>query len=450
MNRKLYIFIILFSILALSLSACSVFETQAATETITASGTISAESINISPEVSGKVMEIFASEGQKVAEGDSLFRIDDEIMQAQFNQASAAVTLTDASIKAAEEQLNAAKLQAARAEQGARLLALQNQQVLVTTWVQSIPDSFEQPYWYYQKDESIKAAQFEVDQAQILVENERANLEDIQAKASNDDFLKLEQDLANTRARFLIADQTLEQTKLAQDSEILQEMAQKEYDSALADLENFQRKYDQILTTSAAEEILEARAKLAVAEARLQNAKTQLDLLQTGEDSLDIQAALANVSSAEAQVLQAKAGKAQAEAALKLLQIQLDKSVIKAPGNGTILVDQVQLGELIGAGSIAMTIAKLEEVSLTVYVPEDVYGRIELYQKVNVSVDSYPNKIFSGTVVQIADEAEFTPRNVQTVEGRKATVFAVKVKISNLGNELKPGMPADVDFGIVR
>ena len=75
------------------------------------------------------------------------------------------------------------------------------------------------------------------------LDNERANLEDVQAKASNDDFLKLEQDLANTRARFLIADQTLEQTKLAQDSDILQEMAQKEYDSALADLENYQRKY---------------------------------------------------------------------------------------------------------------------------------------------------------------------------------------------------------------
>lgn len=450
MNRKSLFFILLSTILVLTFTSCSVFEPQATTEMITASGTISADSIQISPEVSGKVVEIFASEGQKVSLGDPLFRIDDEILKAQYDQASAAVSLADASIKAAEEQLAAAKLQAARAEQGARLLALQNQQLLVTTWVQTVPDTFEQPFWYYQKDESITAARYEVDQAQLLVDNERANLENVQAKASNDDFLKLEQDLANTRARFLIADQTLQQTKLAQDSNLLQEMAQKEYDSALADLENYQRKYDQILTTSAAEEILEARAKLAVAQARLQNAKTQLDLLQTGEDSLDIQAAFANVSSAEAMVQQAHAGKTQAEAALNLLQIQLDKSIVKSPANGTILSDQLQIGELIGAGSIAMTIAKLEEVSLTVYVPEDVYGRIELNQKVDISVDSYPNKIFSGNVIQIADEAEFTPRNVQTVEGRKATVYAVKVKIANLGNELKPGMPADVDFGIVR
>ena len=143
---------------------------------------------------------------------------------------------------------------------------------------------------------------------------------------------------------------------------------------------------------------------------------------------MDIQAANAAVQSAQAQVLQAQAGKAQAEAALTLLQIQLNKSMVNAPDNGTILTDQLQIGELIGAGSIAMTIAKLDVVSLIVYVPEDVYGRIEINQKVNISVDSYPNKVFSGTVIRIADQAEFTPRNVQTVEGRKATVYAVEIK----------------------
>ena len=143
---------------------------------------------------------------------------------------------------------------------------------------------------------------------------------------------------------------------------------------------------------------------------------------------MDIQAANAAVKSAQAQVLQAQAGKAQAEAALTLLQIQLNKSMVNAPDNGTILTDQLQIGELIGAGSIAMTIAKLDVVSLIVYVPEDVYGRIEISQKVNISVDSYPNKVFSGTVIRIADQAEFTPRNVQTVEGRKATVYAVEIR----------------------
>ena len=449
MNRKYRIFPVFIVLIALTLSACSVFETTPAERNITASGTISADTVDVSPEVSGKVVEIAIEEGQQVSNGDFLFRVDDEILKAQYNQALAAVEMAKASQKAAEEQLNAASLQVLRAEQGSRLQALQNGQITVTTWSQTTPNDFQQPYWYYQKSEAIQAANYEVDQAQTLMENELANLENVQAKASNDNFLALEQDLSNTRARYLVAEQTLAQSKLAKEGDILQDMAQKEYDSALADLETYQRKYDQMLTSAAAEEVLEARAKLAVAMARLENAKTQLDLLQNGENSLDVKSAQAAVSSASAQVEQSKAGLAQAEAAIKLIEIQLSRSTVTAAVDGTIMVNNLQVSELVGAGSIAMTIGKLKEVSLVVYVPEDAYGRIQLNQKVDVSVDSYPGKTYTGEVIHISDQAEFTPRNVQTVEGRKATVYAIKIRISNPNFELKPGMPADVDFGIV-
>ncbi len=449
MNRKYRIFPVFIVLIALTLSACSVFETNLPDRIITASGTISADTVDVSPEVSGKVVEIAIEEGQQVSSGDFLFRVDDEILKAQYNQALAAVQMAKASQKAAEEQLNAASLQVLRAEQGSRLQALQNGQITVTTWSQTTPNDFQQPYWYFQKSEAIQAAKYEVGRAQSLMENELANLEKVQAKASNDNFLALEQDLSNTRARYLVAEQTLEQSKLAKDGDILQDMAQKEYDSALADLETYQRKYDQMLTSAAAEEVLEARAKLAVAIARLENAKTQLDLLQNGENSLDVKTAQAAVSIARAQVEQAKAGLAQAEAAIKLIEIQLSRSSVTAAVAGTIMVNNLQVSELVGAGSIAMTIGKLKEVSLVVYVPEDAYGRIQLNQKVNVSVDSYPGKTYNGEVIHISDQAEFTPRNVQTVEGRKATVYAIKIRISNPNLELKPGMPADVDFGIL-
>jgi HlyD family secretion protein len=61
-------------------------------------------------------------------------------------------------------------------------------------------------------------------------------------------------------------------------------------------------------------------------------------------------------------------------------------------------------------------------------------------------VDSFPGKGFSAQVINIADTAEYTPRNVQTVEGRSATVYAVKLKVSDPEGHLKPGMPADVIF----
>ena len=246
----------------------------------------------------------------------------------------------------------------------------------------------------------------------------------------------------------MVASQTLEQANQAQDNATLKDMAQEDYDSALADLETAQRDYDRTLTTAAAEEVEEARAKVAIAAARVENAQNLVDQYQTREYSLDIEAAEAAVSQAEAVVTQAEAGKKQAEAALKLLEIQLEKSSVKVPADSGVLTTSLETGELVGPWSLVMTIAKLDMVELTVYIPEDVYGKIQLGQAVLVTVDSYPNKSFLGEVIYIADQAEFTPRNVQTVEGRKATVYAVKIQIPNENHDLKPGMPADVDFGI--
>jgi HlyD family secretion protein len=90
-----------------------------------------------------------------------------------------------------------------------------------------------------------------------------------------------------------------------------------------------------------------------------------------------------------------------------------------------------------------LTLGDLDEVTLTVYVPEDQLGQVNIGQDVEVQVDSYPDRLFMGTVVAIADEAEFTPRNVQTKEERVNMVFAVDVRIPNPDHELKPGVPAD-------
>jgi membrane fusion protein YbhG len=86
-------------------------------------------------------------------------------------------------------------------------------------------------------------------------------------------------------------------------------------------------------------------------------------------------------------------------------------------------------------------------MTITVYIPEDRYGAINLGETAQVKVDSFPGEAFTAKVSYIADQAEFTPRNVQTSEGRRSTVFAIKLSIGNSGGELKPGMPADVTFG---
>lgn len=114
--------------------------------------------------------------------------------------------------------------------------------------------------------------------------------------------------------------------------------------------------------------------------------------------------------------------------------------------DGIVLPRNLEEGEVLAPGSVALTVGQLQEVSLTVYIPETEYGKINLGDTVSIAVDSFPGENFTGTVTYISDQAEFTPRNVQTVDGRKTTVYAVKITVPNTDLELKPGMPADVTF----
>jgi HlyD family secretion protein len=450
MKSKTILLSLILALVIIPLSGCGLLESETIETQITASGTISADKFNISPQVGGMIKEIYVQEGENVQTDQQLFRLDDEIMKAQYDQALAAVDQAEAGIEAAQSQLASASVQYDRARQGARLMYLQSMQNQTPIWSQSVPEEFKQPNWYYQRDESDSGAQTEVEKARRNLEIEQANLKNIQEKATNDDFMAKEQILTDARARFLVAEQTLIQAQFAQENEILEEMAQEDFDAALADVETAQRNYERMITSAAATEVLEARAKVAVAAARLENAENYLDSLLTLDNSLEVQAARTAMESAESQVKLAEAGKEQAVAALSLLQIQLNKSIVTAPVDGVVININNQIGELVGAGSNVIQLAKLDVVSLTVYIPEDVYGRIPIGQKVSITVDSYPGETFYGEVISIADQAEFTPRNVQTVEGRKATVYAVKIEIPNSNLKLKPGMPADVNFGINR
>jgi multidrug resistance efflux pump len=176
-------------------------------------------------------------------------------------------------------------------------------------------------------------------------------------------------------------------------------------------------------------QIAQAEAQYRAAEAAVGMAQAQLDGLKAGATSEEI-------AIAEAQV-------EQAQAALAKLTVQRDKQTLVAPVGGVVLEINVHAGELAMPGGTMLTLGDLDHVNLTVYVPEDKLGQVKLGQAVAVSVDSFPGQSFEGAVVRIADEAEFTPRNVQTKEERVNMVFAVEVRIPNPDYKLKPGVPAD-------
>ncbi|MFZ5943304.1 MAG: HlyD family secretion protein [Bacillota bacterium] len=135
-----------------------------------------------------------------------------------------------------------------------------------------------------------------------------------------------------------------------------------------------------------------------------------------------------------------------ASAALELAQYKLGYGLIKSPINGIINSVIVEEGENIVVGSKIVSILDPQELWVRVYLPEDVIGQVSVGQQISLMVDSFPGRIFSGKVSDIADYAQFTPRNVQTKDQRTTMVFPVKVKILEGFELLKIGMPADVYF----
>ena len=182
-------------------------------------------------------------------------------------------------------------------------------------------------------------------------------------------------------------------------------------------------------------------------------AQANLTLVESGTREEQIKAAEAQVSAAQAQLQAAqahqRAAQAQvdsAQAALNLLDVQIGKLTVISPLDGVVLTRVIQPGEIALPSATLLVLGIEDDKTITVYVPEDRYGEISVGQDADVSVDSFPGVSFKARVIHISDKAEFTPRNVQTVEGRKNTVFAIRLKIIDADNRLKAGMPADVTF----
>jgi HlyD family secretion protein len=191
----------------------------------------------------------------------------------------------------------------------------------------------------------------------------------------------------------------------------------------------------------------QAAAARDQAVAALANAQAQYDLTAAGARPEQLAAAEAQAMAAQWQASAAAAQVKASEAALTVLDAQLAKLTLQAPADATVLARTIEPGEFASPGAALLVLGQLSTPTITVYVPEDKYGLINLGQTATVTVDSFPGQTFQGTVTHIADQAEFTPRNVQTAEGRKSTVFAIELAVANADGRLKPGMPADVSFG---
>ena len=136
---------------------------------------------------------------------------------------------------------------------------------------------------------------------------------------------------------------------------------------------------------------------------------------------------------------------AQARADLAELDTQIKEMKVSAPSDCTLEVLSVKVGDVLGPNQPVATLL-LPHIWVRVFVPATWLARIKVGDAAKVRVDGYPGRDFSGVVEQVAREAEFTPRNVQTAEERVKQVFGIKVRLDNSSGDLRAGMSADVSF----
>ncbi len=392
--------------------------THAAAQTpvLAASGTIEATNVTISPEVGGRVLSVLVKQGDAVQAGQVLVQIDDSLLTAQLAQAQDSAAAAQAALKVAQANYDLLKA-GTPADQ-------------------------------------IAAAEQAVKTAQANVSGAQAQLSQVQAGPHAADIAAAEATVA----------QAAQQQKIMQDTYDLdlkcysftrpdgmkdsvcpglgtrEEQLRGALHTANVALTAAQTRLNQLKQGATQAEINQARARVDAAQAQQAQLQAQLDQLKSG-------ARPEQLAAAEAQIEMTQAQAGSAAAAVDVLKVQLDKLTLKSPIAGVVLKRAIEPGEVAMPGTSLFTIGDLDHLELEVYVPENRYGEVNLRQSVQLSVDSFPGKNFTGKVTNISDQAEFTPRNVQTAEGRATTVFAVQVEVTNVGSQLKPGMPADVVFG---
>jgi HlyD family secretion protein len=352
---------------------------------IAASGTIEATEIRASFKVSGRVVERPVDEGARVEPNQLIARLESLDLEADAQRLRSALRSTETQVPllqteiALQEQLTRNRIAEVQAAVAAREEALKELRAGART-------------------QELQMAAAEVRQTEAQRNNAEAELRRMRM----------------LHARELIAAAALESAQMA-------------YDVAVERHRSAVERHDLVKEGPRSEEVRRAEAEVRVAKALLLQA-------QAGE--LEVVRRRQQLATLEANI-------ARDRAALAVAEAQLGYTVLRSPQAGIVLRKHVEPGEIIAAGTPAVTIADLRNIWLKIYVREADLGRVKLGQAAEIRTDTYPSKVYRGTVTYVSSEAEFTPKTIHTPEERVKLVFGVKISVANPAQELKPGMPAD-------
>jgi HlyD family secretion protein len=350
--------------------------------TVAATGALEATTtVTVGSQVSGIVQEILVDFNSPVRRGQVMVVLDPSEFQARVSQAQAALDSARASLESATAGQANAEAAVAQAQAG------------------------------------LVSAQAAVEQAAGQLESARADLASAQAavdraRAQMDNALAEYQRYEKLSARDLVARSDLDQKRTA-------------YRVATADYE------------TARAGVLQARANARQMEARLEAARADRRAADTR-----LAAARAQARSARAQVTSARAQVRQAQANLNQALVNLERTRIRSPIDGVVIQRKVDVGQTVAAAFQApelIVIARdLHQMQVKAQVNEADIGQVREGQKVEFTVDAYPERRFEGRVVEVRSSPE-TARS-----GSNVVVYGVLVDAPNPDLLLKPGMTASV------
>ncbi|MCS7286483.1 MAG: efflux RND transporter periplasmic adaptor subunit [Anaerolineae bacterium] len=402
-------------------------------------GTIEAKEVIVSSETGGRIKALHVKKGDRVNAGQLLVEMDTELLDLQIRQAEAALRLAQARLAILKagpraEDIRKAEAELAQAE-AARDTA---RKVLeITRAMLANPQDLN--------------AQIHALEGQIMVMEEslKAAHYRIQAAEAQESMFK---ETVPALERGIVVEiplpgggvitRTIETPRYQIDELLYQwnissqqlSLAWEEYNALKSSLEQTRKTLELLrkikedpLTLK--EQVHKAEAHLKLSESLVELAEAKLKALKSGARAEDIEAAEAEVD--------------RAKAALEALKSKREKLFLYAPVGGWVTTQAFEEGEIVPPNAAILKIANLEELTLTIFVPEPELGKVRLGQKVKVTVDPFPGETFEGEVVYISPRAEFTPKSVQTKEERVNLVFRVKVRLPNPEGKLKAGMPAE-------
>jgi HlyD family secretion protein len=408
--------------------------------TIAGNGIVEATQVDVSAKVAGRVISLRVREGDGVKKGQLIAALDSQELAGQVEQARGNLAAAEAVLAELLAGTRAEDIRRAQAQyEAANNVMRQAQARLELVRAGPRKEDIEQLRAAY---EQVKARLSLVREGarKEQIRQLRAALEQAEATLSEAE-IELRR-MENLESQGAISRQQLDQAKTRRDvaraqvEAARQRLAEAETGARpqeVQEAEEMVRAARQRLaeaeTGARPEELREAEAAAASARSQMQAARAALDLALAGPRKETIASARARVENARG--------------ALKTAVASWQQTRIWSPADARVILRNTEPGELATPGFPIVRLAILDRVWLRVYVPEPQVGLVKLGQRAEITADARPDKRYRGRVVEIAQEPEFTPKNVQTKEERVKLVFGVKVEVENREEELKPGMPAD-------